>query len=603
MKKNILRYSILLLLPAAVLLCLGLWYIQTSGQQITIDSATGTFDMQRVDFNQYTAGVSRTVEYIPDVWLTPEEFELRKDRKTGTVPQDTRVSTMRIRILVPDERQYGICGYSVNYASKVYVNGKWLFSEGRPGRDYDSEKSSDTYRIFSAEPHDGVIEILIQTSSFSNIDTSSGMGWTIGSYERIRNQYIRSTLVDVVVMSWYVIIAFISLLLFLTLPSYPASGWMALLAAAWCIRSGITHTRPLLTLLPGLEWPFVFKAEIISSPMTLLLMLLIFNSAFPGAFPKWLRRSMMGIAFAAGLTVICLPWQTFLGQTKITNPTLFAMQSILFLLIMKSVWGRQIDFSQKLMILSLGLILFTFLWDATYFHFIIPLPFSLTQPMVVIFSLFMLVAVISGTMRKTADAQSESARLRIQLLRSQIQPHFLFNVLTSIVDLCEGKPAAQKALITFSEYLRVNMNSLTQTHPVPFTEELHHVKQYLWLQKLRFEDKLTIEYDIRTTSFVLPVLTLQPVVENAVCHGIMANSAGGTVRIRSEKTSSGFRISVQDNGPGFEPTQPVQDGRSHVGIHNVRSRLASISGGSLIIHSKPGGGTLVLIEIPEQSPL
>ena len=196
---------------------------------------------------------------------------------------------------------------------------------------------------------------------------------------------------------------------------------------------------------------------------------------------------------------------------------------------------------------------------------------------------------------------------RTQLMLSQIQPHFLYNSLTSISDLCQENPEAQQALLAFSEYLRANMSSLSHNRPVPFEAELKHVRHYLWLEKLRFEEKLTIEYDIATTNGMLPALTLQPIVENAVVHGLMVKAAGGRLIIRTEEDEAAFRVAVIDDGAGFDPermpshTPPnaQDDGREHIGIANVRFRLAALCGGTLRIHSVQGEGTVVTIEVPK----
>lgn len=196
------------------------------------------------------------------------------------------------------------------------------------------------------------------------------------------------------------------------------------------------------------------------------------------------------------------------------------------------------------------------------------------------------------------EREAELAEGRIAVMLSQIQPHFIFNTLSSIADVCGENPLAQKCLSAFSDYLRGNMDALSQKMPIPFERELEHVRQYLWLEQLRFEERLRIEYDIRAKNFMLPVLTLQPIVENAVRHGITQRLSGGTIAIRSEESGSGYRIVVEDDGVGFDPEAPPQDGRNHTGIENVRARLAAQCGGRVEIESAPGRGTRVVIEIP-----
>ncbi|MGN0587372.1 MAG: sensor histidine kinase [Oscillospiraceae bacterium] len=179
---------------------------------------------------------------------------------------------------------------------------------------------------------------------------------------------------------------------------------------------------------------------------------------------------------------------------------------------------------------------------------------------------------------RQADAlRSELAESRISIMLSQIQPHFLYNVLNSIYCLCaKDIDAAQEAISNFSDYLRGNMTSLTKKDLVPFSTELNHLKTYISLEKLRFGDKLNIVWDIQTENFMLPALTVQPIVENAVNHGICGSDNGGTVTITARETDSSFEIEVHDDGVGFDVNEYVNGRDGHIGIVNVRSRLSKM---------------------------
>ncbi len=205
--------------------------------------------------------------------------------------------------------------------------------------------------------------------------------------------------------------------------------------------------------------------------------------------------------------------------------------------------------------------------------------------------------------RRIAEQESRHAQDRIAIMLSQIQPHFLFNALNSIYYLC-GRDAklAQKAVKDFSIYLRRNLDSLRQTGPIPFTEELRHIETYLWLEQLRFGGDLRVEMDIRCENFTLPALTVEPIVENAVQHGACAKPDGGLIRIETEETSTAYIVRVRDDGMGFDPNAPQSDGRTHVGIENVRQRLKLLCGGTLQIGSNAGTGTMVSIRLPKESP-
>ena len=155
---------------------------------------------------------------------------------------------------------------------------------------------------------------------------------------------------------------------------------------------------------------------------------------------------------------------------------------------------------------------------------------------------------------------------------SQIQPHFMYNALSSIAMMCTIDPeTAQEAIVQFSDYIRGNMDSLKKTAPVPFDTELEHLKKYLYIEKLRFGKKLNIVYDIQADGFELPQLSIQPLVENAVKHGVGMKKKGGTVTIATKETETGFEVIISDDGVGFDPTAPrKEDGRSHVGMENTK---------------------------------
>ena len=202
--------------------------------------------------------------------------------------------------------------------------------------------------------------------------------------------------------------------------------------------------------------------------------------------------------------------------------------------------------------------------------------------------------------KKLVEQELALSESRSALVLSQIQPHFLYNALTAIYCLCDtGPEAAKEAVSDFSRYLRGNLDSIKKEGLIPFSEELRHTQAYLALEKLRFEDKLEVVYDIRADGFLLPPLAIEPLVENAVNHGIADLPDGGRVTIASRELPDGYEVRVTDNGAGFDPDALPEDGRSHVGISAVRSRLAILCGGTLELQSAPGQGTAAIIHLPK----
>ena len=134
---------------------------------------------------------------------------------------------------------------------------------------------------------------------------------------------------------------------------------------------------------------------------------------------------------------------------------------------------------------------------------------------------------------------------------------------------------------------------------ISFAEELKHLQAYLALEKIRYGDYLKVEYNIEVAGFFIPPLTVQPLVENAVNHGVSDLPEGGTVTISTKEKDDCYEIRVSDNGVGFNPDEQKNDGRSHVGIANVRSRLKIMCNGTLEIKSEIGKGTETIINIPK----
>lgn len=196
--------------------------------------------------------------------------------------------------------------------------------------------------------------------------------------------------------------------------------------------------------------------------------------------------------------------------------------------------------------------------------------------------------------------QKELYEAKVSVMVSQIRPHFMYNALSSIAMLCKIKPdTAYEATIKFSDYLRGNMDSLKQTAPVPFKKELEHLEKYLYIEKLRFGKKLNIEYDIQADSFEIPLLSVQPLVENAVKHGVGMKEDGGTVTIATKETDDSFEIVISDDGVGFDVNEVKDDGRSHVGMENTKRRLKEMCGADIDITSAIGEGTTARIIIPK----
>ena len=191
------------------------------------------------------------------------------------------------------------------------------------------------------------------------------------------------------------------------------------------------------------------------------------------------------------------------------------------------------------------------------------------------------------------------------LMISQIQPHFIYNTLNSIRTLIRIEPdRAYDMVYDFAKYLRAHIDSLSNEKEVIFFRELEYIESYVNIEKVRFGERLRVEFDIQTTDFYLPSLSIQPLVENAIKHGICKRPEGGTVWIRSyedKEQEGGYVVEVEDDGVGFDVEQwdNAKGVKKYAGINNIRFRVEAISNARLFIESEINKGTKATIIFPD----
>ena len=201
--------------------------------------------------------------------------------------------------------------------------------------------------------------------------------------------------------------------------------------------------------------------------------------------------------------------------------------------------------------------------------------------------------------RQLAQRERELTDSRIASMMSQIRNHFIFNVLGTISTYCKIDPEqADLALNRFSRYLRRNMSYLEEKGMIPFEREVAQLEDYVSLEQMRFGDMIEFDEDFEEMDFYIPPLTVQPLVENAIKHGLTKAGIKGCVRVLTRQEDNAIRIEIIDNGAGFNPEELQKSGS--LGIRNIRYRLEHMADGMLEIESAPGKGTRAVIRIPQQ---
>ena len=231
--------------------------------------------------------------------------------------------------------------------------------------------------------------------------------------------------------------------------------------------------------------------------------------------------------------------------------------------------------------------------------------FSLDKELLV-YWLLVLASHASNYYQRFREGELRASQAQLQALKMQLQPHFLFNALHSISALVHKDPdAADKMIARLGDFLRLTLDTAA-TQEVPLRQELNFLNCYLEIERIRFHDRLTthLHVDPQTLSCRVPNLILQPIVENAIRHGVATRSAPGHIEVRAERRGETLRLQVRDNGPGLVAGPAAPKAEGGVGLSNTRARLAQLYGAAyrFELADAPGGGTVVTLELPFQNP-
>jgi sensor histidine kinase YesM len=202
---------------------------------------------------------------------------------------------------------------------------------------------------------------------------------------------------------------------------------------------------------------------------------------------------------------------------------------------------------------------------------------------------------------RTSELQAQLVQAQLSALKMQLQPHFLFNTLNAIVVLVRQQRGreAEETLALLGDLLRCVLEDV-EAQEVPLRRELEYLQLYLAIEQVRFKDRLRVEVaaDPAVLDAAVPHMGLQPIVENAIRHGIGRKSSAGKLQIQAARVGQSVQVTVRDDGPGFPPADPSRT--PGIGLANTRARLQQLYGdaGRLIVENGEQGGAVVTMVVP-----
>ncbi|WP_250228697.1 sensor histidine kinase [Anaeropeptidivorans aminofermentans] len=507
---------------------------------------------------------------------------------------------------VPFQGVLGLKKTNVRFSSRVYVNGQVLLDDGVPARTAPEYRSGNTPQLGFFEHKGGTIEIIVQAANYEYINSGIPASLELGLEELLIIQHQQKHLTSLLIFGVLCTLALLHLIFFLVTRDGVLRNPMLLLFSLFCVLfalgNGLADQRSLLLLLPDIPFTLTFKLKDFFLSSCFIVLLWIFYQFKDGLLPLRLVI-IISLVYAGYLAAIfALPIYMYY---RIHGPVMACNTIVLLGLLLRSICLYVKDADGFLLFAAL-LPVNLYSADSILFSLGIKGSSGFVQVYILIFTVVMigyLSVEYRGTVTRLRISMQQAQDAEIAFLRAQIKPHFLYNSLSVIAAQTTQEPQKAKNLLyALTDYLRGSFHFKAQDGRIPLSEEINTVRAYLSIEQARFENLLQMEYDIeKNLDAMVPLLCLQPVVENAVHHGIFKRPEGGSVRLGIHRKGNLVVIRVEDNGVGIPQAllESIRRGDSTgVGLKNIQQRLGTHRGAGLEIESVEGIGTVVTLKIP-----
>lgn len=558
------------------------------------------------DFQAESTSQSAAYMQVPSLWS--------KKTVQGTTLPVFGCATYRLVLeQVPFRGRLALKKVNARFSSRVYVNGQELLADGIPAQQAESYRSGNTPQLVFFENYSGRIEVIVQVANYEYLNSGIPASLELGREDTMLERHQRKHLASLLIFATLCTIALLHMIFFIITRDGVLKNPMLLLFSLFCFLlawgNGLSDQRSLLLLLPDIPFTLAFKLKDICLSADFIVVIWIFCKFRSGLLQLRLAR-LVSLAYSIYLVMILvLPIHAYY---KIHAAVMACNTVVLLVLLIRSVrlYVRNAEgFLLFVALLSVNL----YSADAILFSLGIKESSGFIQVFILFFTVVM-IAYLSMEYRNTVErlrrSMKKAQEAEIAFLRAQIKPHFLYNSLSVIVAQTTQEPQKAKNLLyDLTDYLRGSFHFEAHDGMIPLSGELNTVKAYLSIEQARFGDLLEVVYDIEEgLDTMVPLLSIQSIVENAVRHGIFKQAEGGRLFLQIRRENDFVVIKVEDNGVGIpiERLDGIRRGdcpAAGVGLKNIQGRLESYKGARLKIESTEGVGTVVTLEIPYREVL
>lgn len=559
--------------------------------------------------------LSKEMVHVPKTWDT---YEVEGKPLPGF-----GYATYRLKVIVDDplqELSLRIDTMSTSYS--IFVDDKKIASNGTVGVDMFTSTPHYQPMFVDFLPPAESFDLIVQVSNFTY---ASGGIWyeiNLGTHEQISGLNSLIIYKDALLIGSLLIMALYYASFYFVLQKDKSSLYFMLLCIVFITRTSIYGDALISRIFPNISFDFLIFLTYCTLYWIPVVIFLMVDSIYDGKIKLKYRKTIVLYGIISTLLTAILPIQDYTKWITLIEIIGIAIVVFALSLVIKAYLSG--EKGAGLILLAVFVILGTGVHDVLYQANILHNSFGELASIGIFIFMFTFAFIIAS---RFSNAFDRSKRLTLQLadalekekasanelittelsfLKAQIKPHFIYNSLSVIAALILEEPQKAKALLyNLTDYLRGSFNFDNESGLAPLIDELETVKAYVAIEKARFQDKLHVEYELEDNlSISIPLLTIQPLVENAIRHGILKKPEGGKITIRTFNHVNDVVIQVEDNGVGLEKSKLehmlLEEGSTKgVGIKNINRRLKLFYKTNLEIQSEVGNFTKVTIRIPK----
>lgn len=506
---------------------------------------------------------------------------------------------LHIKANISNDTQLGIRIYNFSSAYKLFINEKLIASNGKVGTSAKDEAGE--YRpqpVFFNAPADE-FDIIVQVSNFEYARGGFWYSMSIGSAAGIiaLNDSIMGK--EIFLIGALTIIMLFYFAVYILRRDFKYCLYFSCLCFFVVAALDMVGQFILARIIPGITLKMLIYTWYSSTTWVLFFLLLFVHELFKSRFSGAVVKIYLGLAAMSQILYTFTPTTFYTGLGHISN--LFDIIGILCTVIIVAIGIKNGHKDGWLNIVSMVIVLVSYIHDDLYWTNAISSSFGEIIYIGLLLFVFIQMVIQAQRIRMYHDYKTAA---ELSFLQAQIKPHFLYNAINTFISVSRYDiDQARELLINFSNYLRRSFDFKDLDQFVPLKNEIELAKAYIDIEKARFEERLDVNFEICDDLEVkVPILMLQPVIENAVNHGILSKPEGGRIDVSVKEEGRMLVFFVYDNGVGMDLKNEngiIKRGfGSGVGLFNIDSRLKKLYGKGLKIASSPGLGTEVTWCIP-----